>query len=73
MVLLDGLSEQLRSASARCILAVAQKRMEPHNKLKLLQNLQIRRIFGLISGEDDSEVVETVASLITGYAIVCSL
>ncbi|KAL9228510.1 hypothetical protein vseg_004085 [Gypsophila vaccaria] len=69
LVLLDGLSEQFRGAAALCVLAVAQKRMEPQNKLKLLQNLQVRRVFGVFSGEADSEVVVNVATLVTGYAV----
>ncbi|KAH9621871.1 hypothetical protein KSS87_008175 [Heliosperma pusillum] len=69
LVLLDGLSEQLRGAAARCVLAVAQKRMEPQNKLKLLQSLHIRRVFGVVSEDADSEVVANVAILVTGYAV----
>lgn len=68
LVLVDGLSEQLRGAAAGCVLAVVSKRMDPQKKLSLLQSLQISRIFKLITNDNDPELVTKVASLLTGYA-----
>lgn len=69
LVLLDGLSEQLRGAAAGCLLAVASKRMDHRTKLSLLQSLRINRVFGLVSKDADSELVASVAGLLTGYAV----
>lgn len=69
LVLVDGLSEQLRGAAAGCLTAVVSKRMEPQSKLPLLQSLQIRRVFGLVAKDSDSELVSNIAALLTGYAV----
>ncbi|XVF25223.1 hypothetical protein REPUB_Repub13aG0194600 [Reevesia pubescens] len=69
LILADGSSEQLRGAAAGCVLAVVSKRMDAQSKLSLLKSLQISRVFGLISDDNDSELVSRVASLITGYAV----
>ncbi|KAL3528585.1 hypothetical protein ACH5RR_007907 [Cinchona calisaya] len=69
LMLSNGLSDQVRGAAASCVLAVVSKRMDPKLKLNLLQSLQIRRVFGLVTAEDvDSDLVCKVASLLTGYA-----
>ncbi|KNA26123.1 hypothetical protein SOVF_000400 [Spinacia oleracea] len=68
LLLVEGLPEQLRSASAGCVLAVVMKRMDSQVKLTLLKSLQINRVFGLISDETDTELVSSIASLLTGYA-----
>ncbi|KAG9141005.1 hypothetical protein Leryth_012587 [Lithospermum erythrorhizon] len=68
LLLLEGLLDQLRGASAKCILAMVSKRMDPKPKLSLLQNLQIRRVFGLVTEGSDSELVSAVSSLVTGFA-----
>ncbi|XP_031386775.1 exportin-T isoform X2 [Punica granatum] len=67
LVLLDGLSEQLRCSAAGCISAVVLKRMDPQSKLSLLESLQISRVFSLIT-YGDSELVPGVAALLTDYA-----
>ncbi|KAJ7963291.1 exportin-T [Quillaja saponaria] len=69
LILVDGLSEQLRGAAVRCLLAVVSKRMESQSKLSLLQSLQISRVFGLVTEDGDSELVSDVAELLTGYAV----
>ncbi|XWS20068.1 hypothetical protein CRYUN_Cryun31cG0069800 [Craigia yunnanensis] len=69
LVLVDGLSEQLRAAAAGCVLAVVSKGMDAQSKLSLLRSLEISRVFGLISDDNDSELVSRVAALITGYAV----
>ncbi|GMI93678.1 PAUSED [Hibiscus trionum] len=69
LILVDGLSEQLRAAAAGCVLAVVSKRMDAQAKLSLLKNLQISRVFGLVSDDNDSELVSGIAALITGYAV----
>ncbi|CAN6707457.1 unnamed protein product [Malus baccata var. baccata] len=69
LVLVDGLSEQLRSAAAGCLSAVVSKRMDPQAKLPLLQSLQMHRVFGLVAQDNDSELVSNVAALLTGYAV----
>lgn len=69
LILVDGLSEQLRAAAAGCVLAVVSKRMDAQAKVSLLKSLQISRVFGLISDDNDSELVSRVAALITGYAV----
>ncbi|KAJ0076226.1 hypothetical protein Patl1_33700 [Pistacia atlantica] len=69
LILGDGLSEQFRGAAVRCVLAVVSKRMDPQSKLCLLQRLQISRVFGLVSGDVESELVSEVAALLTGYAV----
>ncbi|XP_004303696.1 PREDICTED: exportin-T-like [Fragaria vesca subsp. vesca] len=69
LVLVDGLCEQLRGAATGCLTAVASKRMEPQSKLSLLQSLQIRRVFGLVAKDSDSDLVSKVGALLTGYAV----
>ncbi|KAE8708729.1 Exportin-T [Hibiscus syriacus] len=69
LILVDGLSEQLRAAAAGCVLAVVSKRMDVQSKLSLLKSLQISRVFGLVSDDNDSELVSGIAALITGYAV----
>ncbi|XP_011035726.1 PREDICTED: exportin-T-like isoform X2 [Populus euphratica] len=68
MILVDGGSDQLQGAAAGCVLAVVSKRMDHRSKLSILQSLQINRVFGLVTGDGDSELVSKVATLITGYA-----
>ncbi|CAN1827329.1 PSD [Linum perenne] len=68
LILTDGGSEQLRGAACCCVLAVVSKRMEWQSKLNILQGLQIRRVFSLVTGDSDSELVSKVVALITGYA-----
>ncbi|KAI4329079.1 hypothetical protein L6164_021381 [Bauhinia variegata] len=69
LILNGGMSDQLRGAAVRCLLAVVSKRMEHQSKLSLLQNLQISRILSLVAGDADSELVSDVAALLTGYAL----
>ncbi|TYG97738.1 hypothetical protein ES288_A10G061700v1 [Gossypium darwinii] len=69
LILVDGLLEQLRAAAAGCVLAVVSKRMDAHSKLSLLKSLQISRVFGLVSDDNDSDLVSAIAALITGYAV----
>ncbi|KAA3479204.1 exportin-T [Gossypium australe] len=69
LILVDGLSEQLRAAAAGCVLAVVSKRMDAHSKLSLLKSLQISRVFGLVSDDNDFDLVSAIAALITGYAV----
>ncbi|XP_056163203.1 exportin-T isoform X2 [Syzygium oleosum] len=69
LMLFDGISEQFRGAAAGCVLAVVSKRMDPQSKLSLLKNVQISRVFGLVSDDSDSELASRVASLLTGYAV----
>ncbi|KAL3840774.1 hypothetical protein ACJIZ3_025365 [Penstemon smallii] len=64
----DGLPDQLRASAASVVLAVVSKGMDPKSKLSLLQSLQMRRVFKLVVGDNDSELVSSVASLLTGYA-----
>ncbi|VFQ67039.1 unnamed protein product [Cuscuta campestris] len=68
LMLADGLPEQLRAAAAGCVQAVVSKRMDPKAKINLLQNLQIRRACSLLVGDNDSELVSSIASLLTAYA-----
>ncbi|KAK2990150.1 hypothetical protein RJ640_008414 [Escallonia rubra] len=68
LILVDGSADQVRGAAASCVLAVVSKRMEPQPKLTLLRSLQMSRIFGLVTGDDESELVSKVAALLTGYA-----
>ncbi|KAL2933314.1 Exportin-T [Bienertia sinuspersici] len=68
LILVEGSPEQLRSAAVGCVLAVVMKRMDPQAKLNLLKSLQINRVFGLISEEADTELITSIASLLTGYA-----
>ncbi|KAK4395062.1 Exportin-T [Sesamum angolense] len=68
LMLVDGLLDQLRAAAAGVVLAVVSKRMDYKSKLALLQSLQIRRVFRLVAGDSNSELVSSVASLLTGYA-----
>ncbi|KAF8026914.1 hypothetical protein BT93_F3414 [Corymbia citriodora subsp. variegata] len=69
LMLFDGIPEQFRGAAAGCVLAVVSKRMDPQSKLSLLKNVQISRVFGLVSDNSDSELASRVASLLTGYAV----
>uniref|UniRef100_A0A2P2LEG5 Exportin-T n=1 Tax=Rhizophora mucronata TaxID=61149 RepID=A0A2P2LEG5_RHIMU len=69
LILVDGGSEQLQGAAAGCVLAVVSKRMDPQSKLTILQSLQISRVFELVTGDSDSDLVSKVAALITGYAV----
>ncbi|CAI0470706.1 unnamed protein product [Linum tenue] len=69
LILVDGGSEQLRGAACSCVLAVVSKRMEPQPKLNILQGIQIERVFGLVTGDSDSELVSKAAALITGFAV----
>ncbi|EOA33575.1 hypothetical protein CARUB_v10019717mg [Capsella rubella] len=69
LILSDGLSDQVRGAAAGCVLAMVSKRMDPPSKLSLLQTLQISRVFGLVSGDVDSELVSAISALLTGYAV----
>ncbi|GFP90585.1 exportin-t [Phtheirospermum japonicum] len=68
LMLVDGLSDQLRASAASVVLAVVSKRMDSKSKLALLQSLQIQRVFRLVAGDSDSELVTSVASLLTGFA-----
>uniref|UniRef100_A0A1D1YNA1 Exportin-T n=1 Tax=Anthurium amnicola TaxID=1678845 RepID=A0A1D1YNA1_9ARAE len=68
LVLTEGLHEQLRAAAAKCLLAVVSKRMDPKQKLALLQSLRISRVFGLVAEQGEAELVSRLAALITGYA-----
>lgn len=69
LILNDGPSEQMRAAAAGCVHAVVAKRMEPQLKLSLLRSLEINRVFGLLAGDFDSELVSKLAALITGYSV----
>lgn len=69
LILVSGLSDQLRGAAVRCLLAVVSKRMDAQPKLSLLQNLQISRLFRLVAEDGDSELVSDIAALFTGYAV----
>ncbi|KAJ7951504.1 exportin-T [Quillaja saponaria] len=66
LILVRGLSEQLRGAAVRCLLAVVSKRMDPQSKLSLLHSLQISPIFGLVTEDGDCELVSDIAELLTG-------
>ncbi|KAL0463791.1 UNVERIFIED_CONTAM: Exportin-T [Sesamum latifolium] len=68
LMLVDGLPDQLRAAAAGVVLAVVSKRMDPKPKLALLQSLQMNRVFRLVARDGDSELVSSVAFLLTGYA-----
>ncbi|XP_042492177.1 exportin-T isoform X1 [Macadamia integrifolia] len=68
LILTEGLQEQLRGAAASCVLAMVSKRMDPQSKLSLLRSLQISRVFHLVAGAEDSELVSKLAALLTGYA-----
>ncbi|MCL7036651.1 hypothetical protein MKW94_027396 [Papaver nudicaule] len=67
-ILIEGLPEQLRGAGAGCVLAIVAKRMESASKLSLLRSLQINRVFGLVAGDVDSELVSKIGVLLTGFA-----
>ncbi|XP_058005114.1 exportin-T isoform X2 [Hevea brasiliensis] len=69
LILVDGEFEQLQGAAAGCVLAVVTKRMDPQSKLTILQSLQISRVFALVTGDIDPELVSKIAALITGYAL----
>ncbi|KAK4773473.1 hypothetical protein SAY87_028492 [Trapa incisa] len=66
LILLEGLSEQLRCSAAACISAIVLKRMDPQSKLSLLESLQVGRVFGLITS-DDPELVSGVGVLLKDY------
>lgn len=68
LMLVDGSPDQLRAAASGVVLAVVSKRMDVKSKLALLQNLQISRVFSLVTVDGGSELVSGVASLLTGYA-----
>ncbi|KAL6972647.1 hypothetical protein U1Q18_026822 [Sarracenia purpurea var. burkii] len=68
LILVNGLSDQLRGAAVGCVLAVVSKRMDAKPKIRLLQSLQISRVFSLVGEDNDSELVSKVAELLTGYA-----
>ncbi|KAL2555026.1 Exportin-T [Forsythia ovata] len=68
LMLVDVLPDQLRGAASIVVLAVVTKRMDPKSKLTLLQSLQTTSVFGLVMGDSDSELVSSMASLVTGYA-----
>ncbi|EPS71317.1 hypothetical protein M569_03439, partial [Genlisea aurea] len=68
LMLDDGSPDQLRAASAGVVLAAVLKRMEPKNKLALLQNLQMRRVLSLVRDDSETSLISSVASLLTGYA-----
>ncbi|KAK4784101.1 hypothetical protein SAY86_018469 [Trapa natans] len=68
LILLEGLSAQLRCSAAACISAIVLKRMDPQAKLSLLESLQIGRVFGLITS-DDPELVSGVAVLLRDYTM----
>ncbi|KMT04827.1 hypothetical protein BVRB_7g169980 [Beta vulgaris subsp. vulgaris] len=68
LILVEGLSEKLRGAASDCVLAVVMKRMDPQAKLYLLRSLEINRVFGLVSEEADTELVSSIATLLSGYA-----
>lgn len=67
-ILVEGLPEHLRTAAAACVLAVVMKRMDSQAKLTLLKTLQMNRLFGLISEDADTDLVSSIATLLTGYA-----
>ncbi|XP_061352775.1 exportin-T [Gastrolobium bilobum] len=69
LILVGTLSDQLRGAAVRCLLAVVSKRMEPQPKLSLLQSLQISRVFRLVTEDGDADLVSDIAALLTGYAV----
>ncbi|KAK7397511.1 hypothetical protein VNO78_18687 [Psophocarpus tetragonolobus] len=69
LILVGPMSDQLRGAATRCLLAVVSKRMEPQSKLSLLQSLQISRVLRLVTEDGDAELVSDVAALLTGYAV----
>ncbi|XP_027349625.1 exportin-T isoform X2 [Abrus precatorius] len=69
LILVGTLSDQLRGAAVRCLLAVVSKRMEPQSKLTLLQSLQISQVFRLVTEDGDPELVSDIAALLTGYAV----
>ncbi|GAB2222214.1 hypothetical protein Drorol1_Dr00013419 [Drosera rotundifolia] len=68
LILVDGLPAQLRGAAAGCLLAVVSKRMDQQSKLTLLQSLKVNRVFGLVAKDTDSELLSSIAELLTGYA-----
>ena len=68
LIISKVLPEQLRSSAAGCLLAIVSKRMEPKQKLGLLQSLQINRIFGLFVEDSESDLLSKLAALVTGYA-----
>ncbi|KAM7254629.1 hypothetical protein ACFE04_004009 [Oxalis oulophora] len=68
LVSVDGSSDQLRAAAAGCVFAVVSKRMDPQAKLSLLKSLHIQRVFGLVSDDNDSDLVTSISELLIGYA-----
>ncbi|KAK9081619.1 hypothetical protein Syun_031402 [Stephania yunnanensis] len=68
LVLVEGPPEQLRGAAANCVLAIVSKRMDPRSKLSMLQSLQMSRVFSVVAGNGDSELISSLAALLTGYA-----
>lgn len=68
LMLVDGLPDQLRAAASGVVLAMVSKRMDVKSKLALLQNLQISRVFRLVTADSGSELISGVAYLLTGYA-----
>ncbi|XP_064968406.1 exportin-T-like isoform X3 [Musa acuminata AAA Group] len=62
LILAPSSTEQLRAAAGGCVLAIAQKRMDPRQKVALLRTLPINRVFS------DPELVLKVPDLVTGYA-----
>ncbi|OVA08343.1 Exportin-1/Importin-beta-like [Macleaya cordata] len=68
LILVEGLPDQLRGAAAGCVLAIVSKRMDPGSKLSLLRSLQISRVFGLVAGDVDSELVSKLGVLLSGFA-----
>ncbi|KAK9099526.1 hypothetical protein Syun_026571 [Stephania yunnanensis] len=68
LVLVEGPPEQLRGAAANCVLAIVSKRMDPQSKLSMLQSLQMSRVFSVVAGNGDSELISSLAALLTGYA-----
>lgn len=69
LILVGPLSDQLRGAAVRCLLAVVSKRMDPQSKLSLLQSLQISRVLRLATEDGNAELVSDIAALLTGYAV----
>ncbi|KAK9131413.1 hypothetical protein Sjap_011900 [Stephania japonica] len=68
LVLVEGPPEQLRGAAANCVLAIVSKRMDPQSKMSMLQSLQMSRVFSVVAGNGESELISSLAALLTGYA-----
>ncbi|KAL2345996.1 hypothetical protein Fmac_007281 [Flemingia macrophylla] len=69
LILVGHLSDHLRGAALRCLLAVVSKRMDPQSKLSLLQSLHISRVLRLVTEDGDAELISDIAALLTGYAM----